>query len=352
MGTPFEQNNADSPVPAPSAGELPATDELLECPLCGYDLRGLPSQPGTRCPECGHAFDLEAIRQAKREGSDWAFENAQRHVLRKFFKTSFRSLWPVSFWRQMRPTHPVVPGRLRVFGMTWFGVIVPAVVTLFMLRAVAIYKQMHTQIPLGWGRTLTNGSWTLTELPPGSTIPYYSQYGLNDFTYIDAIRMSLKSDWPFAIAANSLSTAFLSGSTVTVGLYVLAWPFVALGAIYLFGITLRRAGIRSGHVWRCVVYPIPLLVLSVPLTLAASIPFANVLSGIPYTSLIVLEMFGITRATIGLFLMVVLLSTFHVVCAHVQYLRLPHALAQALLVQVVTWLVILTAAHGVLAAMR
>jgi len=36
-----------------------AIDYDLECPTCGYDLRGLTEQ---RCPECGCAFDLAALR--------------------------------------------------------------------------------------------------------------------------------------------------------------------------------------------------------------------------------------------------------------------------------------------------
>ena len=49
---PVEAKRTAQPVSA-------ATDDSLNCPLCDYDLRGLPAN---RCPECGYAFDPEELR--------------------------------------------------------------------------------------------------------------------------------------------------------------------------------------------------------------------------------------------------------------------------------------------------
>lgn len=47
--------------------------EHLRCPHCGYDIRGLPSDPAdgaTVCPECGCAWRLENAGTGRQEGSD------------------------------------------------------------------------------------------------------------------------------------------------------------------------------------------------------------------------------------------------------------------------------------------
>ena len=45
--------NLPPPRPIPAAGEVPPPHEAVNCPLCGYDLRGLVDP---RCPECGYRF--------------------------------------------------------------------------------------------------------------------------------------------------------------------------------------------------------------------------------------------------------------------------------------------------------
>src|SRR5688500_17127114 len=88
--------------------------DALNCPLCGYDLRGLPEN---RCPECGHAFDPEELRQAKLERREWFFEHAKR-LVRPFILTSLVSLRPFTFWTRVRAADEIVPRRLWTWAVT------------------------------------------------------------------------------------------------------------------------------------------------------------------------------------------------------------------------------------------
>jgi hypothetical protein len=52
-----------------------AIGETIRCPLCGYDLRGLP-QP--RCPECGRTFEWADLLDPASRRHPYLFEQHHR----------------------------------------------------------------------------------------------------------------------------------------------------------------------------------------------------------------------------------------------------------------------------------
>ena len=75
-------------------------DEDLDCPRCGYNLRGLP-QP--RCPECGLVVDLDQIRAAQALLSKPLFEYQwRRRPIRSFFSTVWLTVRPWRLWRTVK----------------------------------------------------------------------------------------------------------------------------------------------------------------------------------------------------------------------------------------------------------
>ena len=60
------------------------TTDALPCPLCGYDLRGLP--PG-RCPECGHGFDPVELRRAEENRHPYLLEHHPKRPIRATMRT-------------------------------------------------------------------------------------------------------------------------------------------------------------------------------------------------------------------------------------------------------------------------
>lgn len=131
--------------------------------------------------------------------------------------------------------------------------------------------------------------------------------------------------------------------TVIPVLAALAWPLAAFGAIQLFGITLGRAGVRTAHVWRCVLYAWPSALLVALVAAVATLGFDWTIRGSiaasPYY-----YAFGLTTTGALTLATTVVLTTLQTIAAHVAYLRLPHAVAQALLVQLVAWLALATPA--------
>lgn len=92
--------------------EAPTQDVELLCPLCEYNLRGLPEP---RCPECGHQSSWEELRLAQ-PNHPYLFERHLERNVSSFFQTLFRSFLPRRFWGGLSATLRPVPKRLYAFG--------------------------------------------------------------------------------------------------------------------------------------------------------------------------------------------------------------------------------------------
>lgn len=325
-----------APMTSPP-GSAPDAGDDLACPLCGYDLRGLPEH---RCPECGHAFDPDELRRAKLEKREWFYEHATRRRGRAFLATAVRTLRPLRFWTRVAASTAIVPSRLKWWARSWILIVVLTIAFSFAASVLSSYVQMNTirRTPPPGGRTFVIGGQTYVQ--PANTGTFWIVPSVNQLTLESAIeRTAVRSmawrDVPLAAA-------------------VFAWPVAAVLALQLFGITLRRAGIRRGHLWRCVLYPWPMVALPMVFLTAASFSadinqpnFYNspaqaiVPAGVPPLVWQIGGVLGFTPTMLlGLFATIAL-STIHLTAAHLRYLRLPQAALQALLVQTVAWLSIL-----------
>jgi hypothetical protein len=106
----------------------PVTGPMLEglhCPLCRYDVRGLPEP---RCPECGHRFDWEELTNIPRQNLAWLFEHRRRW--QGYVACHLRLLRPWAFWKSLRPAHRIEPRRLAWWVLLWLMLValVPAAV--------------------------------------------------------------------------------------------------------------------------------------------------------------------------------------------------------------------------------
>lgn len=300
--------------------------EQLNCPLCGYDLRGLPEN---RCPECGHAFDPEELRRAKLERRDWFFEHAKRRRVRAFVLTSLASFRPFFFWKRVRAADEIVPRRLWTWAAAW------------LVASLLLFSAGLTAATLIVLRDQTAGFSRLAgRFPPGAFVaPSFASSSQQVLR-----RSSLGDDWWLAAV-------------------ILAWPPLTVAAARCFSTTLRRASIRSGHLWRCTLYAMPIAVLPCVAFAVASLfweinrfnyfnawpnEVRHFLPAAPDPPRILWELsmaWHVPPLSLLVLLLATLLSTGHFVVAHVCYLRLPQAATQATLIQVVTWLSLLCLMH-------
>jgi len=103
---PHSPNNSNDPAAS--------TPRAIECPRCGYDLRGIVSTWNERCPlqgtcsECG--LEFEWVHTFKQSEHPWLFEYQwRRRPLSSFVRTFGHALRPWRLWREIDLFHPVRP---------------------------------------------------------------------------------------------------------------------------------------------------------------------------------------------------------------------------------------------------
>jgi len=91
-----------------------AFEDDVPCPLCDYNMRGLPSP---RCPECGGQYSWPDLLDPVFGRHPFIYEHHDNRNLWSFTRTLTTGLLPSFFWRSVKPTHHVVDERLR--GYFW-----------------------------------------------------------------------------------------------------------------------------------------------------------------------------------------------------------------------------------------
>lgn len=279
-----------------SESETPqiALDEALNCPLCGYDLRGLASP---RCPECGHAYDAQAIRDAKHLGIGWLVETELQHPFRAALRTSLRTLLPLStigFWKRLPPSAPIVPARLRAFAVWWL--LLGWMLGMAFVITAGVIRYNAAQAP---AVTVWSGGYS-------TNVPTYIAQGFSRFTFYDAL-------------------GGIKGVVIRLLpiLLIFAWPLLTFSFLNVFGITFKRAGISAGHLWRVAAYPLPLMIIATYAIRALRPIFGTDL---------------LDRDGPEVYLGLLATTLLHSIGAHVDYLRIRHSLMQSFLVWLLGWL--------------
>lgn len=147
-----------------------AIDFDVPCSRCGYHLRML-TQP--RCPECGLIFDWREVLDRSAWQSDFLFEHhATTRPIRSYFKTLWKTLRPVRFWKQVsiHERIHVVP-LLIVFGsaVVWFFVcffgLAFSISWVVEYAMVQIVSASPTIANSPWCGVIQQLLWTLEEIP-------------------------------------------------------------------------------------------------------------------------------------------------------------------------------------------
>ena len=165
--------------------------EQIECPLCGYNLRGI-AEP--RCPECGYKFTWRELLSPQNRAHSPFFEHQAHRRWRAFWRTAVAGIFPSRFWRDATPAQPGFPGRL------------------------FIYFLASTLIALmGEAALLTYVGWC---------------FWISGFEVLMDV----------------------GGIFIPFALFTVLWPLATFGGLSVFQISMFRAKIYQIHVARCVIY--------------------------------------------------------------------------------------------------
>ena len=212
----------------------------LTCPLCGYSLRGL-TEP--RCPECGFAFTWAELLDERRDRHRWLFEHAPPgRRARAFAATWWRSAWPRRFWRDVTPANPVRLGRLLAYWLIGWLPLAGLAVAVVVPDAVRMSLDLSTERARFRPAPNRPGLWAY----PGSRVQF-TTYQLD--TYFPRTASVAFVRRAFAFHVWHRDAAFLGGAIV-----VAVWPVLSAAGLMVFQASLRRAGVRPGHVARAAVY--------------------------------------------------------------------------------------------------
>ena len=294
-----------------------APDELICCPLCDYNLRGLVDP---RCPECGYTFDWAELRDPQRRRHPYLFEHHPERNVSSFLRTLLGSLRPRKFWRTLFPTQPSVPRRLLLYWCLVASVVALPFLGLVGYRIYKLDEQLRARRAMHT-RGMTPQFAAMITAQHGSVQAWMDQY-MPLFPSRAYFRFSNIGGW------------FDVGEYFQVAAFALLWPWMTFASLLVFRASMRRARVRPVHVLRCAIYSADAAVLAallVGVTWFFSGPWFA--SGGWYWGGNWWSFGGNTGVAIALGVMFGIL-TYRLWIAYRRYLRFDHALATALASQI------------------
>jgi hypothetical protein len=296
--------------------DTPEARDELQCPRCGYSLRGLgavasaPQDPPagndpagdtvppgrepswSRCPECGFVCYWKLLLHAGQTRHPYVFE---RHTNPKgYLRTLLGGLFPRRFWSVLDLTHSLRPGRLVIY---WF------ITSLVLLGSCVAGRYAIEFIQASYRHWVS-----------GVPISASSRLRLSEFF------QSPDLEFEFALVG-------------------CLWPWATFLTLLLFQASMRRARVRAGHVLRCAIYAGDVFVLfglvSILLHAVLWARSGYVTSVSPGTRIAIA---GLSSA------LLMLAAAYRIGVAYRDYLHFDHPWSTALASQTVVFLLFLTVA--------
>ena len=312
----------------------PDVDTALPCPLCGYDLRGLPAG---RCPECGHAFEPKELRREASLRHPYLFEHWPRRFYWSIPRTLIGMAMPGRFWRRLRPEMPV-----RMPPLVFFAI---ASTLLIVVLLGASWAPDVVKLAMGNRAQLKKAEQTYASLQPAEQRRLDFQHG-GAGAFLAVQRswypgLETKQFWREASYYVDFRDALFVAPTLA------AWPWLTLLTLLLFRQSLRQAKIGRGHLLRCCAYSSLPLLLIVPLAAGVALlpgefkPFRLLGRFDPSDYGTLYQFLRLRSEMIVAVPIALLLSGYSLWRAYTRYLRFRHATATVVASQAIAWLAIM-----------
>ena len=323
-GPPVQEPPAAEGAPAVSGPpHWDSLTELITCPMCTYNLRGLVEP---RCPECGYRFTWPDMLDARRRLHRYLFEHHPEKNLRSFLQTAFAGWLPRRFWTSLHPFQPSNPGRLIRY---W-----ACAVTVYALSLAA--SILAAAIIIANTNRIYNNQFRLTQsrsAPALATHPGSSSRPAQ----VRQPPVQLNPPSIPMIVRERLAPPFRrDGYCVTLALPIV-WPWTTFATLMIFRLTMRRVGVRPIHALRCVLYSMDtpfwfgvlIIMISVGQTAIA------IFSGVPYDPIEFLHAWPLVT------LLLALIGCWRLWRAYKYYMQFDHPLATVVAAQFIVFLVVL-----------
>jgi hypothetical protein len=227
------------------------------CPLCEYNLRGLTE---SRCPECGFEFTWRELLDAEKNRHPYLFEYGRGRNIKTFWKTFWRTCRPRRFWKDLNPAQEVRWGRLLVYwflsnvliagmGMIPFALPLWKVVWMAGNQTFTIRSDFST-IP-GRPGFLSPAQGTVMRYPAHFVI---TQQQLDSYVPPPWKMKFWDNVWHEYLRSRIFFRRRSQMPNFGWAAIFLIWPWISLGSLLVFRLSMRQAKIKTSHVIRTLAY--------------------------------------------------------------------------------------------------